>query len=103
MARVSRATGARGTIAMPIIMKGQKRVIKTWQQVIQDQFRECKVLPLISNAVGNDLVLRGHKQLIEEYATYLDYPLDDKYNLPNVTQRASVMHEVSPGEAVIRR
>jgi hypothetical protein len=87
---------------MPIIMRGQKRVEKTWQQVVQDQFRERKVLPLISNAVGNDLVLRGHKQLIEEYAAYLDYHLDDKDNLPIITQYASLMHEVPVGEAAIR-
>jgi hypothetical protein len=37
---------------MPIIRKGEKRVPKTWKQMIQEQIRSCKALPVLSNALS---------------------------------------------------
>jgi hypothetical protein len=87
---------------MPRIRRGEKHVAKTWQQVIVDQVRAGKVLPIISNSVGNDLVLGGHQKLIEDFSDYLNYPFEDKSNLPKVTQYAGVMEEVPAGATVIR-
>lgn len=87
---------------MPRIRRGEKHAPKTWHQVIVDQIRAGKVLPIISNSVGNNRVLGGHRKLHEEFGTYLNYPFEDKANLPRVTQYAGVMEEVASGATVIR-
>jgi SIR2-like domain len=76
---------------MPIIKKGEKRVAKTWQQIIVDQIKEGKAIPVLSNSISNDLILGNHRQLILDYADYTTYPLADKDNLAHLTQFMSVM------------
>ena len=87
---------------MARIIIGQKQVVKTWQEVFQDQIKLGKVVPLISNAVSNDLVLKGHDSLISGYVNYLDYPFITEHNLPYITQYSSVMQKVAPGDNVVR-
>ena len=87
---------------MPRIRRGERHAARTWQQVIVDRVRAGKVLPIISNSVGNDRVLGGHRKLIEDFADYLGYPFQDRSNLPRVTQYAGVMEEVPSGATVIR-
>ena len=78
---------------MPRIRTGRREVARSWQQIIIDRIRTGKVVPLISNAISNDLVLGGHLNLLEGYATYTDYPLSDKKNLPLVAQFLGVTDE----------
>ncbi len=47
----------------------------TWQQTVVERIRAGKLVPILSNAVGDDLALGGHATLIEAYATYSRYPL----------------------------
>jgi hypothetical protein len=47
-------------------------------------------VPIISHVVDHNLVLGGHTSLVEAYADYVQYPMADKQNLPQVTQFKSV-------------
>ncbi len=78
---------------MPRIRTGQKKSARTWQQTIIDRIRSGKVVPLISNLVGNDLVLGGHQELVKAYAAYTNYPLTDNNCLPRMSQFISVTDE----------
>ncbi|MCP4699226.1 MAG: SIR2 family protein [Gammaproteobacteria bacterium] len=88
---------------MPRIKVGQKRVSKTWQQIIFEQIKSGKAMPVISNMVADECMLGGHKQLIEEYAGYLNYPLPDRCNLPQMTQFVSVTDKESKGSLEIKK
>lgn len=86
---------------MPRIRTGQKKVAKTWQQTIIERIKAGKVVPLLSNVVSNNLVLGGNDTLIEAYARYIDYPLDNNTNLPHMAQFTGVTDEsVSDPRAV---
>ena len=55
-----------------------KASTSSWQDIITQRVREGKVVPVLSNTVGNDLVLGGHDALSEKYATErVSYPSDD--------------------------
>lgn len=77
---------------MPRIKIGQRKVSRTWQQTIAERIRTGKVVPIIANLVGNNLVLGGNDNLVATYAKYTNYPLDD-FNLLRMTQYVSVTDE----------
>lgn len=76
---------------MTRIKPGEKRVAKTWQQIIVDQIKAGRAIPVLSNSISNDLILGNHRQLILDFAEYANYPLADKDNLAHLTQFMSVM------------
>jgi hypothetical protein len=76
---------------MPRIKMGETRVAKTWQQIIVDQIKAGRSIPVLSNSISNDLILGNHRQLILDFAGYAKYPLADKDNLAHLTQFMSVM------------
>jgi hypothetical protein len=82
---------------MPRIKLGQTRVAKTWQQVIFDQIKAHKAIPLLSNSISNDLILGDHRQLILDFAEYAKYPLVDKDNLAHLTQFMTIMETQATG------
>ncbi len=62
-----------------------------WQQTIQDRLRTKKqVLPLISHALSNELVLAGDRALIAAYGKYCGYPLDTQ-SVPQMAQFKSIV------------
>ncbi|GAB4453366.1 MAG: hypothetical protein Kow0031_35640 [Anaerolineae bacterium] len=71
---------------MPRIKTGQRAATRTWEQTIVDRIRTGKVVPLISNVVSNDLVLGGHHQIVESYATYSRYPFENRAELAKMAQ-----------------
>jgi hypothetical protein len=75
------------------ISQPERREAATWQQTIVDRIRAGKVVPLISQAVDYDLILGGHTALVEAYADYVQYPLTDQHNLPQMTQYKAVTDE----------
>jgi hypothetical protein len=87
---------------MPRIRTGQRKKPKTWEQVIIDRIKTGKVVPLISNEVGNNLVLGGHKALIEAYATYINYPLPSKEILSRMAQFVGVTGEMVSDPRVVK-
>lgn len=87
---------------MPRIRTGQRKKPKTWEQVIIDRIKIGKVVPLISNEVGNNLVLGGHRALIEAYATYINYPLPSKQLLSRMAQFVGVTGEVVSDPRVVK-
>ena len=87
---------------MPRIRTGQRKVSKTWQQTIVERIRTGKVVPVISNSVGNNLVLGGDDRLVSDYANYIDYPLIHKDNLARMTQFISVTDEGVTDPRVIK-
>lgn len=79
---------------MPRIKIGQrKQSAANWQQAINERLLAGKVLPVISNTVGNDLVLGGHAKLIQAYANYIHYPLDHT-SLSKMVQFKNVHDEI---------
>ena len=42
---------------MPRIKMGETRVAKTWQQIIVDQIKAGRAIPVLSNSISNDLIL----------------------------------------------
>jgi len=64
-----------------------------WAQAIINRLRNKRaVLPLISNAMCNDLVLSGHSALEEAYMHYAGYPLAAR-TLPQMAQFKSIMEK----------
>jgi len=77
---------------MPRIRTGQRKIARTWQQTIAERIRSGKVVPVIGNSIGNDLIFGGHDNLIGAYAKYTNFPLDDR-NLARIAQFISVIDE----------
>lgn len=46
----------------------------SWQNTLIDRMRIGKVTPVISNVIGDDLVLGGHERLVQRYAEDARYP-----------------------------
>ena len=88
---------------MPRIRTGVKKASRTWQQTIIERIRAGKVVPLIGNVVNNDLILGGHQQLVDAYATYVSFPLKNGMrNLPKMAQFVSVTDEEATDSRVIK-
>jgi hypothetical protein len=87
---------------MPRIRTGRRSVTRTWEQTIIDRLRMGKVVPFISNSVGNDLVLGGNQQLTDSYATYIGYPLDDSRDMARMTQYLNVTDEVGADSRAVK-
>lgn len=85
---------------MPRIKTGETRVAKTWQQIIVDQIKASKAIPVFSNSISNDLILGDHRQLILDFAEYANYPLADKDNLAHLTQFMSIMEAEAKGAMI---
>jgi hypothetical protein len=77
---------------MPRIRTGQRKVARTWEQTIIERIRVGKVVPVIGNVVSNNLAFGGHDDLVEAYAKYTSYPLND-HQLIRVAQFISVTDE----------
>lgn len=73
-----------------------KQVKKGWQETLIDRIQQGKALPLISNVVSNRLVFSSHRDLVEGWADYIDYPQNDRLNLTRMTQFQSVMSKADP-------
>ena len=85
---------------MARIKMGETRVAKTWQQIIVDQIKAGKAIPVLSNSISNDLILGNHRQLILDFAEYANYPLADKDNLAHLTQFMSIMEAEAKGAMI---
>ncbi len=86
------------------IKKGEKWVPKTGQEIILDQIKAGKAIPILSNSVSNELILGNHQQLIRDYAEYAQYPLSDHHNLARITQYLSVMQgKGATGSLVVKK
>jgi hypothetical protein len=83
---------------MPRIKTGQPKNIRTWQQTIVERIRTGKVVPVISNLVGDDLLLGSHEGVIEAYGQYTQYPFPEKHDLSRMAQFFGVTDE-SIGDA----
>jgi len=86
---------------MPRIKIGQRKISRTWQQTIAERIRTGKVAPIVSNEVGNNLVLGGNDNLVATYAKYTNYPLDD-FNLLRMAQYVSVTDENATDPRVVK-
>lgn len=87
---------------MPRIHIGQKRESKTWQQIIVEQIKTGKALPIVSSKPANDRLLQGgHGGLLQDYAAYLQY--EQSPNLAQMTQYVSVMEKETRGSLEIKK
>ena len=64
---------------------------KTWKEIIVDRIREGKVVPIISNSFTDDLAFGSHDDLVQGWASYIQYPMaGQKHDLPRMAQYDSV-------------
>lgn len=71
----------------------ERKEAATWQQTIVERIKAGKVAPIIGHVMEDDWVLGGHGNLVEAYATYVQYPLTDKRNLAQIAQFKGVVDE----------
>ncbi|MBE7550333.1 MAG: SIR2 family protein [Anaerolineales bacterium] len=71
----------------------ERKEAATWQQTIVDRIKAGKVVPFIIHLVDHNLILGGNTALVEAYADYVQYPLADKHNLPQMAQFKGVTDE----------
>ena len=79
---------------MPRIQLGQKRETKTWQQIIVEQIKAGKALPIVGSRPAHD-------RLLQDYADYLGYPQPP--DLPHMTQYISVTEKETRGSLEIKK
>ena len=77
--------------------------LRDWRQAFLEQLRSGKVLPIISNRLHDDLLLGGHKQLVEEYAEYYRVPNKSRCDIPAAAQYKTVMLEIAGAGDIVRR
>jgi len=77
---------------MPRIARGQIIADRTPQETLAEKVKAGKAVPLISNMVDHDLILRGHQALVQDYAKRIESPLADLHDLAHLTQVRSVTH-----------
>jgi hypothetical protein len=84
---------------MPYIPKKVIWVPPTPEELIFEQIKVHRAIPVLGNSISNDLLLSNHRQLILDFADHVDYPLADKDNLAHITQFVTIIQakkEVSP-------
>jgi hypothetical protein len=64
---------------------------KTWQEIIIDRIDDGKVVPIISNSFTDNLAFGSQADLVEGWASYIQYPLaGQQHDLPRIAQYESV-------------
>lgn len=87
---------------MPRIQIGQKREAKSWQQIIVEQVKAGKALPIVGSRLAHDRMLQGGRDgLKQDYAEYLQYT--QQPSLPQMTQYVSVMEKETRGSLEIKK
>lgn len=87
---------------MPRIRQGQSKIARTWEQTIINRIKLGRVVPLISNRISSDLVLRGYDRFIKNYIKYTNYPLESPDTLPQIAQFTRVMDQNMTDQRVIK-
>jgi len=89
---------------MPRIKKrGARSQAITWKQVIINQIRDGKMLPIISNSLHNDMVLGGHRALVTNYAENAGYNFLIQRDMTAITQFLSTMGDTAASDTVVKR
>lgn len=83
---------------MPRVKKAERQAAQqteeeSWQQIIVNRIKMDKVVPLISNAITDNLVFGSHTALIDSYADYIQYPLEDQRALSHLSQYRLIVNE----------
>lgn len=69
---------------------------KGWQETIVDRLGQGKVLPFVGNSLCNTLVFGSHSELIEAWATFVNYPFKEGRYLTRIAQYKSIMSRADP-------
>ena len=78
---------------MPRRAASNPPVEDTSQHSFASRIRAGRLVPVVSNALGNDALLGGHAALIEKYRAQCAYPLRRDDGLPQITQYQAVTDE----------
>lgn len=57
-----------------------------WKETLIRRINEGKVLPIVGNALSNDLLFGSHAELLETWAQYIEYGLPGRRVLPRMAQ-----------------
>ena len=70
---------------------------KDWMDTLADRIDSGQVLPIISNKVSNDFIFGSHRELIELWANYIDYPFNNISSFPRTMLYHTIMNGQHPG------
>ncbi|NJN96124.1 MAG: hypothetical protein HC875_19470 [Anaerolineales bacterium] len=71
---------------MPITRIAGNKTLGPLKQGFIERIKIGKVVPIVSNELANDLVLGGQTNLVKGYAEYIDYPLENRHDLFQMTK-----------------
>ncbi len=71
---------------MPITRIAGNKTPGPLKQSFIERIKIGKVVPIISNEIATDLVLGGQANLVKGYADYIDYPLENRNDLFQMTK-----------------
>ena len=60
--------------------------IHTIRPGLAESIKKGRAVPIISDEVLFDLVLGGHADFVDQYANHVDYPMEDRHNLPRIAK-----------------
>ena len=58
--------------------------------ILCEQIKQNKVLPIISNNITDDLLFGSHEKLVEQWAQQTEYPFADRHNFTRMSQYADI-------------
>lgn len=68
-----------------------------WKETLVRRINEGKVLPIVGNALSDDLLFGSHSELLEIWAQYIEYTLPGRRILPRMAQYEHVKRKAQPG------
>lgn len=83
---------------MPVDRTRGKKKQGSIKRTFVDRIRSGSVTPIISSDAMVDLVLGGRRKLVERYADYLEYPLEDRDNRFKMAKFKSISDELDDWE-----
>lgn len=78
---------------MPIV-KRDKKGINPLKQSFVERVRSGSVVPILSNEMIADLVLAGRHELVEGYADYVEYPMEDRSDLLQIAKFQAIIEDM---------
>ncbi|MEM7029155.1 MAG: hypothetical protein AAF629_06295, partial [Chloroflexota bacterium] len=70
---------------MPRIKLNEENAVDTNTETqdagLAARIQQGRAVPILSDEMMMDLVLTGYQNLVERYAHYVGYPLEDRHNL----------------------
>jgi hypothetical protein len=84
-------------IQMKLKVPLRKSEEQGWKETLVRRINEGKVLPVVGNALCDDLIFGSHAGLLDIWAQVIEYPLPGRRVLPRMAQYEHVRRKAQPG------